>query len=164
MLVRDIIREPNQLRQQQGLLSQEMHRDSTHLADLRLALKAYVDNSTLLRFHRSRFVELLTRLRDQLAIHFTLKQVGGYLVEVVQKDPRLSEPAEKLRADHTQLFQMVCELVDQVEEAASGRAAQRRLPKLLKKLDEFECALQLHEEQEKELVLESVDRDLGGQG
>ncbi|QDV26541.1 hypothetical protein [Aureliella helgolandensis] len=142
----------------------EIQRGETHLEDLRTALNAFVDNPALLRTHRSRFAELLTRMRDQLAIQFAIKEADGYLDQVVQDAPRLSEPAEKLREEHSSLYRSACELVEDAEVLVFQKKSQLALAHLLKRLSQFDFKMEQHEVDEKHLVFESTDRDIGGQG
>ena len=61
-------------------------------------------------------VELLENLRDQLALHFSLEEAYGYFNQPVHVEPRLSELASTLRGEHQNLYAMIRDLVEEVDE------------------------------------------------
>ncbi len=62
-----------------------------------------------------RLTEMLVKMRDQLAMHFTLEEAYGYFEDAIEAAPHLNRQAEKLRAEHPLLFNELCGLVDSAE-------------------------------------------------
>jgi hemerythrin len=145
------------------VLRREMKRDSQHLAGLRLAVGAFIDNASLLHDHQQRFVELLARLRDQIAKHFALKEFNGYLDDSAIEEPRLAASIESLRTQHAELFEMISEIATSAEQLSIHAYSSDRLNAVLERLRLFDLALQQHEELESQIVYEATDVDLGGE-
>ena len=106
-------------------------------------------------------VDLLARLRDQLAMHFTLEEAFGYFDDPMEAAPRLLERAEVLRSEHAPLFLDICQLVERAEELMDGRATAQRLKRLAADFRSFYARFQKHEESENALILEAFDDDIG---
>ena len=60
-------------------------------------------------------VAMLSRLQDQLAMHFSLEEYYGYFDDPVSVAPRLSQKAVALRAEHRTLYLEIAAIVDRAE-------------------------------------------------
>lgn len=108
-----------------------------------------------------KFVEVLTQLRDQLAMHFSLEEAFGYFDDAIDFAPRLSETADRLRSQHRELFTFLCELVDESEQLMYHETPSPALSQIANRFADFRCRFQEHETQEDELILQSLDDDIG---
>ena len=106
-------------------------------------------------------VDLLTRLRDQLAIHFALEEAFGYFENAVDIAPRLSERAEELRAEHDLFFRDICSICEQAERLLYHEASPRTLRQVATGYADFADAFEQHEAREVELIMEAFDDDIG---
>ena len=109
--------------------------------------------------HWPELIALMSELRDQLALHFSLEEAYGYFDDAVVSSPQLSVTAEVLRSEHPFLFAVIRDLADQVSEVCSDRPEQVNL--FIQQFDSFRSMFEKHEENELELILESLDDDLG---
>lgn len=132
------------------------NRELKVLLDKILPLTAYPQTAAN---HWPEFIELLAELRDQLAFHFSLEEAYGYFEEAILTAPQLSLTSENLRGQHAQLFEQVCELADQVLEIAADQP--EKVSRFLKKFNRFEHAFEQHEEAELQLIIASLDDDIG---
>ncbi|NIP86535.1 MAG: hemerythrin domain-containing protein, partial [Planctomycetales bacterium] len=110
-----------------------------------------------------RVVRYFSWLRDQLAMHFALEDAYGYFEDAIAEAPRLSDQAEELRAEHDELFQEICELVEEAEqlmyhERPCGYPEQTELAI---RFYRFHARFQEHETRENQLVLDAFDQDIG---
>lgn len=106
--------------------------------------------------------DLLSGLRDRLAIHFSLEESFGYFENAVEAAPRLSNQAVALKAEHEALFRKICDVVERAERLLYGEQVAAGATKLLHAWRSFSEDLKRHEERERELILEALDGDLGG--
>ncbi len=106
-------------------------------------------------------VELLTRLRDQMAMHFALEEAFGYFENAVDIAPRLSERADGLRAEHDLFFIDICGICEQAEQLLYHETSARTLRQIATRYADFYDALQQHEARETELIMEAFDDDIG---
>lgn len=116
------------------------------------------------RFHRAwliRTVALLCDLRDQLALHFTLEESFGYFDDPICAAPWLSERADALRAQHPDLFVLICEIVEAAERSLEPHARRTRLDQVAGRFNEFLVALQQHETDETDLIFQAYNEDIG---
>lgn len=143
---------------------QEIKDDNRHLQDVRKAIRALLQNRSLVASHLTRLLVLLEEFRDQLAMHFTLEEAFGYFEDAIDVAPRLSESVERLRAQHADLFGMLVHLVAEAESLLTHRASTEHIDALIERLQDFDSALSDHELQESQLMLEALDTDIGGEG
>jgi hemerythrin-like domain-containing protein len=109
--------------------------------------------------HWPELITLLSDLRDQLALHFSLEEAYGYFDDAVVSTPELSVTAEVLRSEHPRLFADIRDLADQVTEICSDRPEQVNV--FIQRFGAFQRAFEIHEERELKLILDSLDDDLG---
>lgn len=105
--------------------------------------------------------DLIIQLRDQLAMHFSLEEAFGYLDDAIAVAPRLSELAETLRSEHTQLFAVICDLAEHAEQLLHHERAAHSIDYILQELSSFCRKFQIHETRENELILQSLYDDIG---
>ena len=127
-------------------------------------LKKLLDQITPITRHRQtaanhwpELIALLSGLRDQLALHFSLEEAYGYFDDAIISSAELSTTAEKLRSEHSSLFASIRDLADQVSEVCSDRPEQ--VNRLIKRFDQFRRAFEMHEEGELKRVLDCLDDD-----
>mgnify|MGYP002622022752 CR=1 FL=1 len=106
-------------------------------------------------------VDLLWRLRDQLAMHFALEDAYGYFDDAIAEAPRLSQQAEQLRRQHDDLFLQICELVEEAEQLLYGERAEQNRATLAASYRSFHVTFHEHESHENRLILEAFDDDIG---
>ncbi len=109
----------------------------------------------------SRLVELLSKLRDQVAMHFSLEEAYGYLDDAVDVAPRLSRRAEQLRSEHYDLYSQLCRLADRAEQVLYHETGETELAALAEAFCLFSERFGAHERHESDLIVEALDVDLG---
>ena len=109
--------------------------------------------------HWPELITLMSDLRDQLALHFSLEEAHGYFDDAIVSAPELSVTAEMLRSEHPSLFANIRDLADQFSEICSDRPDQ--VNDFITRLDAFRRDFEIHEESELKLILDSLDDDLG---
>ncbi len=108
-----------------------------------------------------RIVELLGRLRDQLALHFTLEEAYGYFEDAIDTAPRLSDQAECLRNQHQDLFSGFCAIIDAAEQLMYEEPVNQQRGKIAHMFHSFRADLQLHEARENDLIMAAFNDDIG---
>jgi hypothetical protein len=88
-----------------------------------------------------RIVELLVRLRDQLAMHFALEEAYGYFDDAAHVTPQLTDRALKLRDQHGDLFLQLSGIVDRAEQMLYHEQPEARETELIVQIvhDETGC-------------------------
>lgn len=110
---------------------------------------------------RQELADLLVRLRDRLAMHFALEEAYGYFDDSVVADPRLSRRADKLRGEHGRLFSQLNTVVESALEKLNEHSPRYVCGRISRAFRAFHAALQRHEQQENELILEAFEQDVG---
>jgi hypothetical protein len=108
-----------------------------------------------------RILEHLCRLRDQLALHFTLEEAYGYFEDAIGSAPQLSDQAEQLRNQHQTLFGDFCRTVDAAEQLTTSDADDHARARLARMFHNFRADMQLHEAREHDLILAAFNEDYG---
>ena len=103
----------------------------------------------------------LWQLRDQLAMHFALENAFGYLAHVVEHAPRLCERAQRMVAEHDDLFLQLCDIIELSEEVSYHEIGARRGSDVARAFFEFQRQFCAHERHENELLFDAFDDDLG---
>lgn len=107
------------------------------------------------------FVELLGRLRDKLAMHFSLEEAYGYFEDPIEAAPWLDRLANELRAEHETLYRQIVDLVERAEDLLyQGHRAELviNIPLAFGVFDDQLCQ---HEQRETGLILAAFDDDIG---
>jgi hypothetical protein len=108
-----------------------------------------------------RLADLLTRLRDQLAMHFSLEEAYGYFEDAISLAPRLCRRAENLRAEHSTLYSDLCNLAERAEQLPRNEDASSFLEDLTGHYHDFSTRLAEHESRETDLIHEAFHDDIG---
>src|SRR5436305_1865906 len=75
--------------------------------------------------------------------------------------PQLSRAAERLRAEHKELYLDLCELVERSERMFYDEQHAELALWLGREFLDFDARLRSHEERENELIMDAYDGDLG---
>lgn len=140
---------------------QEIKEDNHELAELLESAAQMFSLARVARTPARRFVDLLMRLRDRLASHFALEEAFGYFEDAIEVAPHLSHMADELRGEHSTLYIDLCDLVEEAERLLYHETTAGAAKKIAARFREFHCALQEHEHRENQLILDSLDCDLG---
>ena len=108
-----------------------------------------------------RLLSLLEELRDQLALHFALEEAYGYFDDPAYVAPRLCEQATELRAEHRDLYTLICEVGDHAQRLHERGPASAFQSKVAAHYAVFEGRLQRHETRENELIQQQYGDDIG---
>lgn len=137
---------------------QEIKADHQQLKELLDSLRTLAAQPQALENHRRQFVDLLGQLRDQLAFHFSLEEAYGYFEDAIETSPRLSMQAMQLRGQHADLFVAIRDLA---ESAAASAQAPAGIAETAEQFLAFDEVLKAHESAELNLILASLEDDLG---
>jgi hypothetical protein len=110
---------------------------------------------------RTCFCIRLTRLRDQLATHFSLEEAFGYLDGPIDIAPRLSDRADQLRLEHIELAERIAALVDFAWTLNERQRLQQGFRKVVREFDGFHAQLRSHERKEQMLIFQAYGDDIG---
>lgn len=125
----------------------EAHRElGRHLSNLDALLEASGQD-------RSRLVEEIEQVRRHVFSHFDFEEAGGYLSEVVERDPNRQPLVESLQQQHDELRQSLDELL--------AATAELTLQELKSAIRSWIQHLLSHEARENRLVIETFDFDVG---
>ena len=111
--------------------------------------------------HPRRAVEMLQRLEDELALYFSLEEYYGYFEDPAIVEPRLSERAGALRAEHQSLYLDICGIIERAERLVDQRRLATFTRHFVLRFGTFYEQFKAHEIREDELVLEAFDDDIG---
>lgn len=136
----------------------EDHRELRRLLDDTVELLSQASKT---RMPPRKIVSLLERLRDQFAMHFSLEEAFGYFEDAIAVAPRLSGRADALRSEHRTLFTEICDVVEHAESLLRADASPHAVKRISLKFVAFHHQYQAHEAAENDLILESLDDDIG---
>jgi hypothetical protein len=140
---------------------QEIKDDHHELRQLMHHTAAMLGRPAWMKMEYDRLVELFTRLRDQLAMHFSLEEAYGYFEDALSTAPHLSKRAESLRAQHFELYSELCRLAERAEQFLYHEAAAGAPARLAEDYLQFSERFRDHESRESELIMEAFHDDLG---
>ncbi|WP_153557797.1 hemerythrin domain-containing protein [Roseimaritima sediminicola] len=138
---------------------QEIKADHQQLKELLDRLRNLSQQPQAMPNHGREYVDLLQKLCDQLALHFTLEEAYGYFEDALESSPRLDQQAGMLRAQHADLFVLARDLAD-----VAGQEDLESLAvceKLAEQFHAFDNSLKAHESAELNLILAALEEDLG---
>ena len=140
---------------------QDIKEDNIHLKELLAATSTALaqDTNTLIRPRA--LAELMSRLRDQLATHFSLEEFFGYFDDAIDTAPRLSAEADVLRCQHETLYLSISGLADDAERLLYGPVPDNALSALATRFQVFYEELTRHEESENDLIMRAFYDDIG---
>jgi chromosome segregation ATPase len=112
---------------------------------------------------------LLAKLRDQLAMHFSLEEAYGYFEDALDTAPHLARRAEELRAQHGSLYRALSLLAERAEQLSDGRQSMEARFTVVSMIvadvaagyREFSAKFAEHESQESQLICEAFNSDIG---
>ncbi len=140
---------------------QDIKDDNIHLKELLAATSAAFSVETSSTIRPRALAELMSRLRDQLATHFSLEEFFGYFDDAIDAAPRLSAEADVLRCQHEALYLTITELADDAERLLYGPVPDDTVSGLAKRFQAFYEQLMAHEESENELITRAFYEDIG---
>lgn len=111
--------------------------------------------------HPRQLAAMLSDFRDRLAMHFALEEAYGYFDEPIDAAPRLSEAAEELRAEHPQLFDALCTLVERLSQVVYHESGSPRYRYVLRDIRRFLNRFTIHERRETDLIMQALCDDIG---
>jgi hypothetical protein len=111
--------------------------------------------------HCRLLIDKLCQLRDQLALHFSLEEAYGYFDDPLDVAPQLGLQAERLRAEHKDLYLDLCDLVDRAERMFYDEQHAALALWIGPEFLELDQRLRDHEDRENELITEAYDGDIG---
>lgn len=138
----------------------EIKEDHQQLQKLLSELDQIVENRVYLNNHPRAFVDLIDQLVDQLGLHFTLEEAYGYFEHTVEEIPRFHDQAVRLRDQHSELYTMLQKLAE--ASADEPLKAEPQMNELADRFADFHTALKVHESAEMNLIIEALNRDVGG--
>ena len=126
------------------------------IGDLRDLLEESPDNET-----RRWLLAVLEELLNLLPNEFEYEDQGGYLAEVCDQHPNLSNTVDRLHREHEGLYFSLLELRNRIADEQSFEfIADEMKPKLRRWIE----AAQRHRESEQQLVVAAYDTSFGGEG
>lgn len=140
---------------------QEIKDDHHELRQLMHHTEAMLNRPGWMRPEFDRLVELLTKLRDQLAMHFSLEEAYGYFEDAISTAPHLSRRAEVLRAQHFKLYSDMSRLTERAEQLLYHEAPVEAVSRLAESYHDFSLRFHEHEERECDLIQEACNIDIG---
>ena len=140
---------------------QEIKDDHHELRQLMHHICAMLGRSGPAEIEYPRLVEMFGKLRDQLAMHFSLEEAYGYFDDAISVAPHLSRRAESLRSQHSGLFSDACRLAESAEQLSRHGNAAAALARLAGEYRRFSAQFHDHESQECDLILEAFNDDIG---
>ena len=139
---------------------QEIKEVNQELWQLLTNIRQVCSSVWMVRQHTGQFVDMLTELRDQLALHFALEEAYGYFEHPACSPPVASEQAGRLRAEHRRLYVLatqLAELAEQLQFEGNYADIVTILPVRFNLMDQ---EFMQHESRENELIMSQFD-DLG---
>ncbi len=136
----------------------ELKEDNETLRGLLAELSALCVPRLFPRPTRKKLAQLLPRLRDELAMHFSLEDAYGYFDRPASVAPQLSERARRLRDQHAELYEEIAQIAEAAEDAWSRCTSPTEelegpvRKRLVGRCRVFWIRLQQHEANEHELI------------
>ena len=140
---------------------QEIKDDHHELRQLMHHTQAMLERPSWMTTEYDRLVDLLSKLRDQLAMHFSLEEAFGYFEDAISSAPHLSKRADFLRGQHAGLYSQVCQLAERAEGLLYGEPTLAAVADLANGYRRFSTQFAEHESRECELILEAFHSDIG---
>jgi iron-sulfur cluster repair protein YtfE (RIC family) len=139
----------------------EIKDDNVRLRDLLEAARLANECCDVRRSERQSLARLLSDLRDQLGLHFSLEEAYGYFEDAVDAAPQLAQRAEALRREHHDLYAEACRLAAAAETQMNGQTTIQSYGRLLNWVRAFVDRIAAHERCENALIVEANGQDLG---
>jgi hypothetical protein len=140
---------------------QEIKEDNRRVHELLAEVEQWLQSHALSESSPRRLVDVLGQLRDQVALHFSLEEAYGYFEDAIHAAPQLSEKAAELRAQHSDLFVRLCQMVNDAERWLYRETPRDVRSSLIRQFGKFSQDFRRHESREADLVLEAFESDVG---
>jgi hypothetical protein len=140
---------------------QEIKDDHHELRQLMHHTSAALGRSGPTETDYPRLVEMFGKLRDQLAMHFSLEEAYGYYEDAINGAPHLARRAESLRSQHADLFGELCTLAESAEKLLYHEQPAAALARLGDDYRRFSTRFHEHESAECNLIQEALNDDIG---
>ena len=140
---------------------QEIKDDHHELRQLLHHTAAMLARPAWMPIEYDRLVELFSKLRDQLAMHFSLEEAYGYFEDAISVAPHLSRRAEQLRSQHYELYSELCRLTERAEQLLYHETTDAVVVQLADDFRRFSERFQQHELYESDLMVEALHEELG---
>ncbi len=138
----------------------EIKDDNNDLSNLIDATFDALNSQETHRVNSRSLFDILSQIRDYLAMHFALEDEFGYFDDAVDVPFQLSCQADILKAQHEQFYSEICHIVEAAESLLHGKPKSVVMKrKVIEAFKGFYTRFQEHEEAERELVFESFQRD-----
>ena len=134
---------------------QEIKDDNRFLDELLLATRDALTHSNPWSVNVRALLELLRRLQNHLASHFSLEETFGYCDDAIDAPVEWSAEADAYRSQHASLYLDVCDMVEVVEgllDHESISSFERSMQRLSSSFMVFYRRIKQHDAGEKELV------------
>ncbi len=141
---------------------QEIKEDNRELRTMLAECATLLARPRGVRVDPRRLVQLLGRLRDQVALHFSLEEAYGYFDDAIDVAPRMSRQAQMLKEQHPELFLELCDIEERAEQWLYHERAAVDRTDLAQEFDEFHSHLMQHESDEDALIMRSINEEIGG--
>ncbi len=141
---------------------QEIKDDHHELRQLMHHTGAMLERPEWMTIEYDRLADFFEKLRDQLAMHFSLEEAYGYFEDALAVAPRLSRKADQLRSQHGELYAQLCALAERAEQLLYHETSDTAVAQLAADYRGFCEAFHEHERRENDLILRAIDEDLGG--
>ncbi len=94
-------------------------------------------------------------------MHFALEEAYGYFEDAIEVAPQLSARTVQLRDEHRQLFLQLGAVVDDAERLLYHQAVENQAYDIATAFCRFHAQFQDHERRENELILQTINEELG---
>jgi len=125
------------------------------------SLRSLCSQPLSIRQHSRTLVDLLSKLRDQLAMHFALEEAFGYFHHAKTVEAAVDHAARRLRSEHSPLYLRASKLADQAENFWRERDEAMLTTVVPIGVDEFVAELLRHEAGETELIYRTLYESIG---
>jgi hypothetical protein len=139
---------------------QEIKEVNQELWQLLSNIREVCSSVWMVRQHTGQLVDMLTDLRDQLALHFALEEAYGYFEHPAPAPPLTSDLACRLRAEHRRLYLLSSQLAESGEQLQFDGNFAEIVTTLPIRFEQLDQELMLHESRENELIMSQYD-DIG---
>lgn len=110
-----------------------------------------------------RLVPSLQELDDRLGMLFAIEESEGYFDEEIVAAPRLCERARALQAEHCELYGAACEIAEDADRILHHPMFIHLLERIEARFSAFAEKYRAHEIAERELLMQALDDDIGGE-
>ena len=144
-----------------SITSQELLRDYSRLEYLLLGdLRSILDEPEDIRDVKW-LLAVLDSLVDTIPREFELREEGGYMADLLEREPYLADVVGALQSEHARIFTMLADLRRQVGLALNTTAIADQLGMELR---DWMQLLMKHNRRERSVFQSAYNMDVGGRG